>query len=131
MEFALKQAKLPPEKIDYINAHGTSTQLNDAAESIAMKTIFGEHVYKLAVSSTKGCLGHLLGASGAVEIIAAAKAIETSTIPPTANLDNVAEECDPKIDYVPNQARQADVNYALSNSFGFGGHNCCLVVGKV
>ncbi len=131
MEFALKQAKLPPEKIDYINAHGTSTQLNDAAESIAMKTIFGEHVYKLAVSSTKGCLGHLLGASGAVEIIAAAKAIETSTIPPTANLDNVAEECDPKIDYVPNQARQANVNYALSNSFGFGGHNCCLVVGKV
>jgi len=131
MEFALKQAKLPPEKIDYINAHGTSTQLNDAAESIAMKTVFGEHVYKLAVSSTKSCMGHLLGASGAVEIIAAAKAIETSTIPPTTNLDNVAEECDPKIDYVPNQARQADVNYALSNSFGFGGHNCCLVVGKV
>ena len=131
MEFALKQAKLPPEKIDYINAHGTSTQLNDAAESIAMKTVFGEHVYKLAVSSTKSCLGHLLGASGAVEIMAAAKAIETSTIPPTANLDNVAEECNPKIDYVPNQARQTDVNYALSNSFGFGGHNCCLVVGKV
>lgn len=131
MEFALKQANLPPEKIDYINAHGTSTQLNDAAESIAMETVFGEHVYKLAVSSTKSCMGHLLGASGAVEIIAAAKTIETSTIPPTANLDNVAEECNPKIDYVPHQARQADVNYALSNSFGFGGHNCCLVVGKV
>ena len=76
-------------------------------------------------------MGHLLGASGAVEIIATAKTIETSTIPPTINLDNVAEDCDPKIDYVPNQARKSDVNYALSNSLGFGGHNCCLVVGKV
>jgi 3-oxoacyl-[acyl-carrier-protein] synthase II len=131
MKIALEQANLAPEKIDYINAHGTSTQLNDAAESVAMKTVFGEHVYKLAVSSTKSCLGHLLGASGAVEILAAAKAIETSTIPPTANLDNVAEECNPKIDYVPKQARQSSVNYALSNSLGFGGHNCCLVVGKV
>jgi len=131
MQIALKQANLAPEKIDYINAHGTSTQLNDAAESIAMKTVFGDHVYKLAVSSTKSCLGHLLGASGAVEIIAAAKAIENSTIPPTANLENVAEECNPKIDYVPKQARQSNVNYALSNSLGFGGHNCCLVIGKV
>jgi 3-oxoacyl-[acyl-carrier-protein] synthase II len=131
MQIALEHANLPPEKIDYINAHGTGTQLNDAAESIAMKTVFGEHVYKLAVSSTKSCLGHLLGASGAVEILAAAKAIETSTIPPTANLDNVAEECNPKIDYVPKQARQSDVKYALSNSLGFGGHNCCLIVGKV
>jgi len=131
MKIALKQANLTPEKIDYINAHGTSTQLNDAAESIAMKTVFGDHVYKLAVSSTKSCLGHLLGASGAVEIIAAAKAIEKSTIPPTANLENVAEECNPKIDYVPKQARQSNVNYALSNSLGFGGHNCCLVIGKV
>ncbi len=131
MRLALTDANLKPEKIDYINAHGTSTELNDVAESLAIKSIFGDHAYKLAVNSTKGCLGHMLGASGAVEVIVMAKVIEKSVIPPTANLENVDKHCDPKMDYVPRQARQANVDFALSNSLGFGGHNCCLVVGKV
>jgi len=131
MRLALKNARVEPEKIGYINAHGTSTELNDIAESLAIKSVFGDHAYKLAVSSTKGCLGHLLGASGAVEVIVMAKVIEKSVIPPTANLDNVDKRCDVKMDYVPRQQRQANVDYAISNSLGFGGHNCCLVVGKV
>ncbi len=131
MRIALADAKIQPEKVDYINAHGTSTELNDVAESIAIKKVFGDHAYKLAVSSTKSSLGHLLGASGAVEIIAMAKTIEKSIIPPTANLENVDEQCDPKIDYVPINLREASVNVAISNSLGFGGHNCCLVVAKV
>jgi 3-oxoacyl-[acyl-carrier-protein] synthase II len=131
MRLALTEANLKPEKIDYINAHGTSTELNDVAESLAIKSTFGNHAYKLAVSSTKGCLGHLLGASGAVEVIVMAKVIDKSVIPPTANLENVDDRCDRKMDYVPRQARQANVDYAMSNSLGFGGHNCCLVVGKV
>jgi 3-oxoacyl-[acyl-carrier-protein] synthase II len=131
MRLALTDANLKPEKIDYINAHGTSTELNDVAESLAIKSTFGDHAYKLAVSSTKGCLGHLLGASGAVEVIVMAKVVEKAVIPPTANLENVDKHCDRKIDYVPRQARQANVDYAMSNSLGFGGHNCCLVVGKV
>lgn len=130
MRLALKDAGVEPEKIDYINAHGTSTELNDITESLAIKTVFGDHAYKLAVSSTKGCLGHLLGASGAVEVIVMAKVIEKSLIPPTANLDNIDKRCDVKMDYVPRQARRANVDYALSNSLGFGGHNCCLIVGK-
>ncbi len=131
MKRALDQAGLAPEKIQYVNAHGTSTPLNDAAESLAVKSVFGDHAYKLTVSSTKSCLGHLLGASGAVELIAVAKAIESSKIPPTANLDNVDPECDPKIDYVPNEAREAKLDYAMSNSLGFGGHNSTLILGKV
>ena len=131
MRLALKNANIEPEKIDYINAHGTSTELNDIAESIAIKSVFGDHAYKLAVSSTKGSLGHLLGASGAVEVIVMAKVIEKSVIPPTANLDNVDKRCDVKMDYVPRQPRRANVDFAISNSLGFGGHNCCLVVGKV
>jgi len=131
MRLALADAGVEPEKIDYINAHGTSTELNDIAESLAIKSVFGKHAYKLAVNSTKGCLGHLLGASGAVEVIVMAKVIEKSVIPPTANLENIDKRCDPKIDYVPREARQANVDYALSNSLGFGGHNCCLVVGKL
>lgn len=131
MKRALDQSGLAPEKIQYVNAHGTSTPLNDAAESLAVKSVFGDHAYKLTVSSTKSCLGHLLGASGAVELIAVAKAIESSVIPPTVNLDNVDPECDPKIDYVPNEAREAKVDYAMSNSLGFGGHNSTLVFGKV
>jgi 3-oxoacyl-[acyl-carrier-protein] synthase II len=131
MRLALTDAKLEPEKIDYINAHGTSTELNDIAESLAIKSVFGDHAYKLAVSSTKGCLGHMLGASGAVELIVMAKVIEKSIIPPTANLDTVDKRCDPKMDYVPREARPAKVDFALSNSLGFGGHNCCLVVGKI
>ena len=128
---ALKMAEIEPEKVDYVNAHGTSTQLNDAAESRAIKSVFGDHAYKLVVSSTKSCLGHLLGASGGVELVAVAKAIKDSVIPPTANLEKVAPECDPKIDYVPKEARQANVNVAISNSLGFGGHNCCLAAGKI
>lgn len=131
MQRALEQARLNPDQIDYINAHGTSTQLNDAAESLAIKSIFGEHAYKLAVSSTKSCLGHSLGASGGIELLVCAKTIENGRIHPTVNLDKVAAECDPKIDYVPGQAQARKVNYALSNSLGFGGHNCCLIVGKV
>ncbi|MBM4102947.1 MAG: beta-ketoacyl-ACP synthase II [Planctomycetes bacterium] len=131
MQVALKQAKLNPDRIDYINAHGTSTQLNDAAESIAVKSIFGAHAYKLAISSTKSCLGHSLGASGAIELIVCAKTIETGVIHPTANLEVVAPECDPQMDYVPGSARQANVRCALSNSLGFGGHNCALVIGKI
>lgn len=130
MKDAMQDARLNPEQIHYINAHGTSTQLNDAAEAAAIKSVFGEHAYKLSVSSTKSCLGHLLGASGGVEIIAAAKAIEKGVIPPTTNLDEVAPECDPKIDYVPNKPKEAKIDYAMSNSLGFGGHNATLVIGR-
>ncbi len=131
MKLALADAGIEPEKIDYINAHGTGTELNDIAESSAIKHVFGEHAYKIPVSSTKSCLGHMLGATGAVELIICAKAINESVIPPTINLENPDERCDLKMDYVPLEAREADINVALSNSFGFGGHNACLVVGKV
>jgi len=131
MKLALADAGLAPEKIDYINAHGTGTELNDLAESSAIKHIFGKHAYKIPVSSTKSSIGHLLGASGAVELIVCVEAINKATIPPTINLENPDERCDLKMDYVPLEPRQAKINYALSNSFGFGGHNACLVVGKV
>jgi len=131
MTLAMKDARLEPQKVDYINAHGTGTELNDIMESAAIKTVFGENAYKLLVSSTKSCLGHLLGASGAVELIICIKAINESTVPPTINLENPDERCDLKMDFVPLKARQADVNIAMSNSFGFGGHNACLIVGKV
>ncbi len=131
MELAVADAGLAKEDIDYINAHGTGTELNDLAESIAIKSAFGEHAYKLAISSTKGCLGHLLGAAGAVEILVCCKVIEKSVIPPTINLENPDERCDLKINYVPLEAQQRRVSVALSNSLGFGGHNACLIVGKV
>lgn len=131
MELALAHAKLAPEKIDYINAHGTGTELNDISESAAIKNVFGEHAYKMKISSTKSCLGHSLGATGAIELLVCAKIINESIIPPTINLDNQDERCDLKIDYVPLKAKEAKVNIALSNSFGFGGHNACLIVGKV
>jgi 3-oxoacyl-[acyl-carrier-protein] synthase II len=131
MKLALADANVDPTQIDYINAHGTSTELNDISESSAIRTVFGEHAYKLLVSSTKSCLGHQLGASGAVELIICVKAINESTVPPTINLDNQDERCGLKMDYVACEARQAKVNITLSNSFGFGGHNACLVVGKV
>ena len=117
--------------MDYINAHGTGTELNDLTESAAIRTVFGEHAYKLMVSSTKSSLGHLLGASGAVELIICVKAINESIVPPTINLDNPDERCDPKIDYVPWKPKEVKINTALSNSFGFGGHNACLVVAKM
>ena len=131
MKLALADAKLNPDQISYINAHGTSTELNDIAESIAIKTVFGEQAYKTPVSSTKGCLGHMLGATAAVELIACIKAIQQSVIPPTINLDNQDERCDLRMDYVPRTARQAKVDIAMSNSFGFGGHNACVIVGRV
>jgi 3-oxoacyl-[acyl-carrier-protein] synthase II len=131
MRLALADAGVEKEKVNYINAHGTGTELNDIAESIAIRTVFGEYAYKLLVSSTKSSLGHLLGASGAVELIVCVKAIEKSVVPPTINLENPDERCDLKMDYVPLQALKATVNIAMSNSFGFGGHNACLVVGKV
>ncbi|GAG38748.1 unnamed protein product, partial [marine sediment metagenome] len=131
MKDALKDAGLDKEKVDYVNAHGTSTELNDIAESTAIKSVFGEYAYELAVSSTKSNLGHSLGASGAIELVVTAKSIEKSIIPPTINLENQDERCDLKMDYVPNEARPAEVNVAISNSLGFGGHNACLVIGKI
>lgn len=130
MELALADAGVAKEKVDYINAHGTGTELNDIAESSAIKTVFGQHAYKIPVSSTKSSLGHLLGASAAVEFIICVKVINESIIPPTINLEHQDERCDLKMDYVPLKARQTKVNIAMSNSFGFGGHNTCLVVGK-
>ncbi len=131
MKLALMDAGIEPEKAGYINAHGTGTELNDITESMAIRTVFGEHAYKLPVSSTKSSLGHLLGASGAVELIICVKVINESVIAPTINLDNQDERCDLKMNFVPLQARRANVNLAMSNSFGFGGHNACLVVGKI
>ncbi|HSW02093.1 MAG TPA: beta-ketoacyl-ACP synthase II [Sedimentisphaerales bacterium] len=131
MKLALADAKINIEGVDYINAHGTSTELNDIAESTAIKAVFGEQAYKIPVSSTKSCLGHMLGATAAVELIAAIKAINHSVIPPTINLENPDERCDLKMDYVPLKARETKVNVALSNSFGFGGHNACVIVGRI
>jgi 3-oxoacyl-[acyl-carrier-protein] synthase II len=131
MRIALKHAAIRSDKMDYINAHGTSTSLNDAAESSAIRNVFGEYAYKIAISSTKSCLGHMLGASGGVELIISAKVIKESIIPPTANLTVVDKKCDPKMDFVPDQARNCRVDVAMSNSLGFGGHNCCLILGKI
>lgn len=131
MKLALADAQINPENVSYINAHGTSTELNDIAESMAIRAVFGEQAYNIPVSSTKGCLGHMLGATAAVELIAAVQAINKSIIPPTINLDNPDERCDLKMDYVPLKARETKVDIAISNSFGFGGHNACLVVGKI
>ncbi len=131
MKLALADAKVNPEDVSYINAHGTSTELNDIAESKAIRAVFGDCAYQTPVSSTKGCLGHMLGATAAVELIVAIKAINESIIPPTINLENQDERCDLKMDYVPLKAREAKVDVAISNSFGFGGHNACLVAGRV
>lgn len=128
MRAALKDARLNPEDVDYVNAHGTSTPLGDLAETTATKTAFGDHAYKLAVSSTKSMTGHLLGAAGGVEAIFSLLSIRDGIIPATINLDNPGEGCD--LDYVPNTAREMDVNVAISNSFGFGGTNGTLVFRK-
>ena len=128
MEQALFDAGIDRTEIDYVNAHGTSTPYNDKYETIALKTVFGEHAYNLAVSSTKSMTGHLLGAAGAVEAIFSVKAIEEGIIPPTINYETKDPDCD--LDYVPNEARKRDVRAVLSNSFGFGGHNACLVFKK-
>src|SRR5438105_4994635 len=126
MRKALKRAGVDPEQVDYVNAHGTSTKLGDIAETKAIKDVFGEHAHRLAVSSTKSVHAHLLGAAGAIEAAACILAIQRGLVPPTINLDNQDPECD--LDYVPNRARRAPVNVAISNSFGFGGHNATLVL---
>jgi len=126
MRLALRDAKIPPEKVDYINAHGSSTIANDPIETKAIKSVFGPHAYNLAVSSTKSMHGHLMGATGAIEVAASLLAIENNLIPPTINYEYPDPECD--LDYVPNQARVSRVNVALSNSFGFGGKNAVIVV---
>jgi 3-oxoacyl-[acyl-carrier-protein] synthase II len=128
MRMGLRNAGLNPEDISYINAHGTSTPQGDIAETQAIKTVFGDHARKLAVSSTKGATGHMLGAAGAVEMIVCAKALQTDTVPPTINYEVPDPECD--LDYVPNVARQMKVNAIVNNSFGFGGHNATLVAKK-
>lgn len=128
MRAALKDAELAPEKIEYINAHGTSTELNDKFETLAIKTTFGDHAPQLAISSNKSMIGHLLGASGAVEFIATVKTLTEGIIPPTINYETPDPECD--LDYVPNQARKKSVTIAMSNSFGFGGHNATLIATK-
>ena len=126
MQLALDMARISPGAISYINAHGTSTPYNDKFETKAIKDVFGEHAYKLAVSSTKSMTGHLLGAAGGVEAIAVVKAIAEQFVPPTINYTFPDPECD--LDYVPNQGRAWEIEYALSNSFGFGGHNACILV---
>jgi len=125
---ALRDAEVTPEDVDYVNAHGTSTPQGDVAESQAIRTVFGRHADALAVSSTKSQIGHLLGASGGVEAVFCVKAIEEQTAPPTINLDHPDEQCD--LDYVPWDARQMRIRCVLKNSFGFGGHNACLVFRK-
>ncbi len=128
MSLALKDAGLKPEDISYINAHGTSTYLNDKSETSAIKTVFGEQAYKIPVSSTKSMTGHLLGASGAVEAVFCALAIMDSILPPTMNYETPDPVCD--LDYVPNHPRKAEPNHVMSNSFGFGGHNATLVLSR-
>ena len=128
MKMALKNAGLNPADIQYVNAHGTSTPQGDVCETQAIKTVFGEHAKKLAVSSTKGATGHMLGAAGSVEMAVCVKALQNQIVPPTINLENPDPECD--LDYVPNTAREWRVDAIINNSFGFGGHNACAVAKK-
>jgi 3-oxoacyl-[acyl-carrier-protein] synthase II len=125
MQRAIKDAGIQPEQIGYINAHGTSTPYNDKFETLAIKKVFGEHAYKLAVSSTKSMTGHALGAAGGIEAVISVLAMTKKTLPPTINYENPDPDCD--LDYVPNEPRQQEVEYVLSNSFGFGGTNACLI----
>ena len=129
MEMALKRPGIRPDEVDYINAHGTSTPLGDVSETKAIKKLFGERAYKIPVSSTKSQIGHLLGAAAAVEAIATLLALEEGILPPTINYEHPDPECD--LDYVPNEARRVEVKLALSNSFGFGGHNSTIVLRKI
>ena len=125
MKMALRNGNIDPTEIDYVNAHGTSTPYNDATETLALKRVFGEHASKLAVSSTKSMTGHLLGAAGGVEAVYSALALHNQTMPPTINYEEPDPDCD--LDYVPNTPRSAPIRTVLSNSFGFGGTNACLV----
>jgi 3-oxoacyl-[acyl-carrier-protein] synthase II len=128
MQAALRRAGVEPERVGYINAHGTSTPLGDAAETKAIKDVFGDHAYKLAVSSTKSVMGHTFGAAGAVEAMMCVLAVRDGKLPPTINYRNPDPECD--LDYVPNEAREAQVDVALSNAMGLGGHNGCVLIGR-
>jgi len=130
MENAIKDANLKPEDIDYVNVHGTSTPLGDIAETKAILSVFGEHSYKLNISSTKSMTGHLLGAAGAIEALAAVMAVYKDIVPPTINLQNVDPEIDSKLNLTPNKAQKRTVRAALSNTFGFGGHNASIIVKK-
>jgi 3-oxoacyl-[acyl-carrier-protein] synthase II len=125
MLLALEDAGLTCNQIDYVNAHGTSTTLNDKSETAAIKTIFGEYAYKLPISSTKSMTGHLLGAAGAIEAVICVQAIQNQLMPPTINYENPDPECD--LDYIPNTARPGKIKHVMSNSFGFGGHNATLI----
>ena len=129
MRAALKSAGISAEQVGYINAHGTGTMLNDVSETKAVKSVFEGRARKVAISSTKSHLGHLLGASGGVELIVSALALHHGVIPPTINLENPDKECD--LDYTPLVAREAKIDCAMSNSFGFGGHNASLIVRKM
>ncbi len=129
MTMSLKDARLNPAQIDYVNAHGTSTPAGDEIETEALKRVFGDHAKKLWVSSTKSMIGHTLGAAGAVESVISIQALVTGVVPPTINLDNPSDDCD--LDYVPKAAREKKMNYVLNNSFGFGGTNCSLLFGRI
>jgi len=129
MENALRDAEIPAAQIDYINAHGTSTWLGDKAETLAIKSVFGDHARALSISSTKSQVGHSLGASGGIELVVTAKALQHNVVPPTINLHTPDPDCD--LDYTPNQPRERTVNMAMSNSFGFGGHNASIIVGTL
>jgi len=127
IQMALDSAGISPDEIDYVNAHGTSTPLGDASETRVIKLALGEEkAYATPISSTKGATGHCLGASGAIEAIACILAVRDGIVPPTINYEDPDPECD--LDYIPNESRETDVRYALSNNFGFGGHNACLVI---
>jgi 3-oxoacyl-[acyl-carrier-protein] synthase II len=128
MRQALERSGVDPDDVDYINAHGTGTPLGDVAETKAIKDVFGEHAYELAVSSTKSMLGHLFGAAGAIEALVCVLAIHEQKIPPTINYEHPDDACD--LDYVPNEAREAEVEVALSNAMGLGGHNACVLIGR-
>ena len=128
MNLAINDAELQPDEISYINAHGTSTSLNDKTETLAIKKVFGDQAYQIPVSSNKSMIGHLLGATGAVEFVATTLSINNGIIPPTINYEVPDPLCD--LDYVPNNTREYDINNALSNSFGFGGHNVCICIKK-
>jgi 3-oxoacyl-[acyl-carrier-protein] synthase II len=129
MRAALERARIEPERVGDINAHGTSTPQGDLAETKAIKSVFGEHAYGLAVSSTKSVMGHLFGAAGAVEAMMCVLALHEGVLPPTINYRTPDPECD--LDYVPNEARRAEVDVALSNAMGLGGHNACVLLGRV
>jgi 3-oxoacyl-[acyl-carrier-protein] synthase II len=129
MTAALRRAEVEPERVGYINAHGTSTPQGDAAETRAIKQVFGDHAYELAVSSTKSMTGHCFGAAGAIEAMMCVLAVHHETLPPTINYEHPDPECD--LDYVPNEARRAEIDVALSNAMGLGGHNGCVLVGRV